>query len=161
MHDLGKALTPSDELPRHIGHEHRGVRRVRALCRATEGADRTRRTGRAGLPRAPERASRVRTEAGDAAETAGRAGCAAPSSAAGHLSAACEADKRGRLGHEHDAYPQANYLREARAAAAAVDAARFVAQGLAGPAIGKAMEPARIAAIATLKTKHPPSRSAV
>jgi tRNA nucleotidyltransferase (CCA-adding enzyme) len=71
--------------------------------------------------------------------------------------AACEADKRGRLGHQNDAYPQAAYLREARAVAAAVDAAAFVAQGLAGPAIGKAMEQARISAVSKLKTNHPPS----
>jgi tRNA nucleotidyltransferase (CCA-adding enzyme) len=30
-HDLGKALTPADQLPRHVGHEHRGVAPLRAL----------------------------------------------------------------------------------------------------------------------------------
>ena len=48
---------------------------------------------------------------------------------------ACEADKRGRLGHEEDAYPQADFLRTARATAATVDASLFVAQGMAGPAM--------------------------
>ena len=71
--------------------------------------------------------------------------------------AACEADKRGRLGHGDDDYPQAAYLRAARAAAAAVDAAGFVTQGLAGPAIGQAMERARTDAIAALKTNLQPS----
>src|SRR5690606_16310706 len=32
VHDLGKALTPADELPRHVKHEQRGVAPVRALC---------------------------------------------------------------------------------------------------------------------------------
>ena len=32
LHDLGKALTPAHELPRHIGHEHSGVRPLRAVC---------------------------------------------------------------------------------------------------------------------------------
>ncbi len=32
-HDLGKALTPEDELPRHRGHELRGVEPVLALCK--------------------------------------------------------------------------------------------------------------------------------
>ena len=50
------------------------------------------------------------------------------------------ADKRGRLGHDQDDYPQADYLRRAREAAAAVEAAPFVAQGLQGPAVGQAME---------------------
>ncbi len=31
-HDLGKALTPIDELPRHIMHEQRGIEPVKALC---------------------------------------------------------------------------------------------------------------------------------
>ncbi|URL07411.1 multifunctional CCA addition/repair protein [Avibacterium sp. 21-595] len=31
-HDLGKALTPKDMLPRHIGHEHNGIIPTRNLC---------------------------------------------------------------------------------------------------------------------------------
>jgi len=156
-HDLGKALTPADELPRHVGHEHRGVAPLRAL------------TARLKVP----------TEYAALAElvcrehlNAHRAFELKPATVLKLLSsldalrrparldaflAACEADKRGRLGHEHDAYPQAIYLRGARDAAAAVDAAAFVAQGLTGPAIGAAMETARIHAITALKTNHSPS----
>lgn len=32
LHDLGKALTPADILPRHIGHEGRGVPLAEAVC---------------------------------------------------------------------------------------------------------------------------------
>ena len=32
VHDLGKADTPADILPRHIGHENRSVKRVNELC---------------------------------------------------------------------------------------------------------------------------------
>ncbi len=32
VHDLGKALTPRDELPRHRGHEKRGLKPIAALC---------------------------------------------------------------------------------------------------------------------------------
>ncbi len=153
-HDLGKALTPADELPRHIDHEHRGVAPLHAL------------TARLKVP----------TEHAALAElvcrehlNAHRAFELKPATVLKLLSsldalrrparldaflAACEADKRGRLGHEHDAYPQATYLRAARAAAAAVDAAAFVAEGLTGPAIGAAMETARTRTIAVLKTNH-------
>ena len=31
-HDLGKALTPSEELPRHVMHEQRGIAPIIALC---------------------------------------------------------------------------------------------------------------------------------
>jgi tRNA nucleotidyltransferase (CCA-adding enzyme) len=32
LHDLGKGLTPADVLPRHIGHEMRGIQPAQALC---------------------------------------------------------------------------------------------------------------------------------
>ena len=32
LHDLGKGLTPADILPRHIGHEARGIAPAQALC---------------------------------------------------------------------------------------------------------------------------------
>lgn len=160
-HDLGKALTPIDELPRHIGHEHRGVAPLRALaarlkvptehaalaelvCREHLNAHRA-------LELKPATVLRLLT-ALDALRRPARLET---------FLTACIADKCGRLGHEHDAYPQADYLRQARTAAAAINAAAFVAAGLAGPAIGKAMATARIAAIAALKTNHPESGSAV
>ena len=58
--------------------------------------------------------------------------------------AACEADARGRLGLEDRPYPQADYLRAARSAAAAVTAASFLDQGLEGPALGEAINGERI-----------------
>jgi tRNA nucleotidyltransferase (CCA-adding enzyme) len=147
VHDLGKALTPVDELPRHVGHEHRGVATTASAGRTLEGTHRTCRAGRAGVPRAFERASRVRAEAGHGAEAAERAGCLASTRGWSIFLAACEADKRGRLGHESDAYPQAAYLREARALRHPSMPAAFVEQGLVGPAIGKAMDAARVEAI--------------
>ena len=65
--------------------------------------------------------------------------------------AACWADKRGRLGHVEDDYPPADYLRRACATAASVQAAPFIADGLTGPAVGAAMEAARVKAIANVK----------
>jgi len=154
VHDLGKALTPVDELPRHVGHEHRGVAPLRALAERLKVP-----TEHAALA---EQVCREHLNAHRAFELK-------PATVLKLLSAldalrrpvrlelflaACEADKRGRLGHESDAYPQADYLREARAAAASVDAAAFVEQGLVGPAIGEAMNAARVEAIALVKTKH-------
>ncbi|HET6552160.1 MAG TPA: multifunctional CCA addition/repair protein [Dyella sp.] len=150
-HDLGKALTPDDVLPRHIGHEHAGVEPLRRLvarlkvpnehaslaeqvCREHLNAHRAfelksatvlRLLGSLDALRRPERLDL--------------------------FLAACEADKRGRLGHENDSYPQADYLRRARAAAAAVSSEPFVARGLQGPAFGEALTAARIAAIGAVE----------
>lgn len=150
-HDLGKALTPAGELPRHVMHEQRGVAPLRALatrlrvptehaalaelvCREHLNAHRA-------LELKPATVLKLLT-ALDALRRPERLET---------FLAACLADKRGRLGHEHDDYPQAAYLRQAREVAAAVTAAPFVAQGLAGPAIGAAMEQARVRAIAEMK----------
>jgi tRNA nucleotidyltransferase (CCA-adding enzyme) len=160
-HDLGKALTPAAELPRHIGHEHRGVAPLRALAARlkvpTEHAALAELVCREHLNvhRAFELKPATVLKLLSALDALRR-----PARLAFFL-AACEADKRGRRGHEHDAYPQADYLRAARAAAAAVESADFVARGLTGPAIGQAMEAARVHAIAALRTQPSPSGSAV
>jgi tRNA nucleotidyltransferase (CCA-adding enzyme) len=156
-HDLGKALTPAHELPRHIGHEQHGVKPLRALaarlkvptehaalaelvCREHLNAHRA-------FELKPATVLKLLT-ALDALRRPARLD---------KFLAACMADKRGRTGHALDAYPQADYLRACRNAAAAIDAAGFVAAGLTGPAIGQAMAAARIDAIAAVKTKHPKS----
>jgi tRNA nucleotidyltransferase (CCA-adding enzyme) len=153
-HDLGKALTPADTLPRHIGHEQRGVAPLRQLAARLKVP-----TEHAALAEAVCRehlnAHRAfELKPATVARLLGSLDALRRPARLDVFLAACMADKRGRLGHENDAYPQADYLREACAAAAAVNAAGFVAQGLTGPAIGAAMERARIDAIATVKTKH-------
>jgi tRNA nucleotidyltransferase (CCA-adding enzyme) len=150
VHDLGKARTPRDELPGHVGHEQRGVAPLHALatrlkvpteylalgemvCREHLNAHRA-------FELRPSTVLRL-LESLDALRRPQRLDV---------FLAACEADARGRRGHADIPYPQADYLRAARVAAAAVTAAPFVAEGLSGPAIGAAMQRARTAAIATV-----------
>ncbi|MCX7514552.1 multifunctional CCA addition/repair protein [Frateuria sp. STR12] len=154
-HDLGKARTPADVLPSHIGHEHAGVAPVRALatrlkvpaehaalaelvCREHLNAHRA-------LELKPTTVLRLLNTL-DALRRPQRLEV---------FLTVCEADKRGRLGREEAAYPQAGFLRAAREAAASVGAAGFVERGLTGPAIGEAMEKARVAAIAMLSRPAP------
>ncbi|TAM63839.1 MAG: multifunctional CCA addition/repair protein [Rhodanobacter sp.] len=152
VHDLGKALTPVREWPRHIGHEQRGVVPLRTLAARlkvpTEHATLAEQVCREHLN--AHRAFELKPAT--VLQLLGSLDALRRPARLEIFLAACEADKRGRLGHEHDAYPQAAYLRDAREAAAAVDAGRFVEQGLSGPAIGMAMERARIDAIAALKS---------
>jgi len=149
-HDLGKARTPPDVLPSHIGHEHAGVAPLQALasrlkvpaehaalaelvCREHLNAHRA-------LELKPATVLRVLTKL-DALRRPQRLET---------FLTVCEADKRGRLGRAEAAYPQAGFLRAAREAAASIGAGEFVARGLVGPAIGDAMEKARVAAIAAV-----------
>jgi tRNA nucleotidyltransferase (CCA-adding enzyme) len=150
-HDLGKALTPVDEWPRHIAHEQRGVEPLRALAARlrvpvdyaalAEQVCREHLNAHRAFELKPATVLKILT-ALDALRRPERLET---------FLAACTADKRGRLGHQQDAYPQADYLRRARDAAAAITSAPFVARGLQGPAVGGAMEKARIHAIGELR----------
>lgn len=154
LHDLGKGLTPADQWPKHIGHEHAGLPLVDAVCARlkvpTEHAACARHACRHHLEvhRAAELKPRTVLslfEAIDAFRRPERLRV---------LLLACEADQRGRLGRAEADYPQARYLRACFDAARAVTAAPFVAQGLAGEAIGAAIQQARIEAIAHLREVH-------
>ncbi|MDE1965157.1 MAG: multifunctional CCA addition/repair protein [Xanthomonadaceae bacterium] len=150
-HDLGKALTPAGALPRHIGHEHAGVPLVRALSARlrvpTEHATLAEHVCREHLN--AHRALELRPAT--VLRLLGTLDALRRPERLDTFLAACWADQRGRLGRDRDPYPPGDYLRRARAAAAAITAAPFVAAGLAGPAIGEAMETARVKAIAQVK----------
>jgi len=150
-HDLGKGLTPADVLPRHIGHEGRGLPLVRRLserwrvpsdCRelaelvarehthvhqseAFSAEARLRLMERCDAWRRPERFEQ--------------------------LLWACECDARGRLGLEDRPYPQRELLLKDLRAVQAVDlatvSAAALAEGRKGPEIGRAVQRARLAAL--------------
>ncbi|HET8609491.1 MAG TPA: multifunctional CCA addition/repair protein [Burkholderiales bacterium] len=121
-HDLGKGVTPHEQWPRHIGHEQKSVELVRQLCeRIRVPAD----CRDLALLAARDhgnvhRALELRhatlldlLERSDALRRPQRFE---------QLLQACEADYRGRTGFEQRPYPQAERLRAALAAIAAVDA---------------------------------------
>lgn len=155
MHDLGKATTPQDQWPRHLGHEQRSARlaqrvaeRLKVPTECRELADVVAREhghvhASAGL--GPEATLRL-LERCDALRRPERFALALQ---------ACECDARGRSGLEDRAYPQAPRLWAALQSALAVDtaeiAAQAVAQGLAGPDIGQAVRRARVQALAALQ----------
>ncbi|CAN5587633.1 multifunctional CCA addition/repair protein [soil metagenome] len=146
-HDLGKALTPADELPRHIRHEQRGLPPLRALC------DRLRvpleHRGLAEITcREHLNVHRLLELRDDTVhDLIARCDGFRKPNRMGQLAVACEADKRGRTGLEDAPYPQAAELLRLHAAAAAVRGAEVAREGLEGPAIGEALRRARIDAI--------------
>ena len=149
-HDLGKALTPAGELPRHVMHEQRGIEPVAALsarlkvpaehrdlavlcCREHLNVHRIDELKPATVHELIARCDGFRKPA-----------------RIDQLATVCEADKRGRAGLGDEPYPQGDTLRRLHAAAMAVRAAD-VARGLDGPAVGEAIRKARIDAIASAR----------
>jgi len=153
-HDLGKALTPEDVLPRHIGHEHAGVAPLRAMAARlrvpTEYAALAELVCRFHLD--IHRAFELRADT--LLGMLERMDSFRKPERLEPVLIACEADKRGRLGFADSDYPQAAYVRAAHAAARAIDAQRFVADGLNGSAIGDAVRAERVRAIENLRAKH-------
>ena len=153
MHDLGKATTPADVLPRHIGHEGRSAKLLQKIC------ERLRVPGDC-----KELADVVAREHGNIHRSA-ELNAAAVMRLLIRCDAirqperftlvlqACEADARGRLGFESSDYPQARRLALALEAALGVVTADIAAaaarEGLQGPQIGARIEAARTGAIAT------------
>ncbi len=150
VHDLGKALTPSDELPKHIMHEQRGIAPIVALCERlkvpAEHRDLAVLCSREHL-----NVHRIdELKPATVHELIARCDGFRKPRRIDQLATVCEADKRGRAGLADEPYPQAGLLRRLHAAACAVRSAE-VAAGLSGPAVGEALRKAQIAAIAQAK----------
>lgn len=152
-HDLGKATTPKDILPRHIGHEVRSVALVDALSQRLRASGDCRELAllAARFHGDIHRAAELRAEtviklfqSADAWRRPERFTL---------LLQACASDARGRTGHEQDTYPQADYLLRLLSAARAVDAGEIAKRYSDSSAIASAILHARTAAIAPLVTK--------
>ncbi len=146
-HDLGKALTPREQWPRHIMHEQRGIRPLQQLCERLKVPLDYRQLAEA-VCRDHLNVHRV-DELRDATvlELLSRCdGFRRPERIA-QIALACECDARGRLGFEEHAYPQGATLQRLHQAALAINARDIATEGLKGPAVGEALAKARIAAI--------------
>lgn len=146
-HDLGKALTPASELPRHVMHEQRGLAPLAALCDRLKvpSAHRELAVMACREHLNVHRLAELRDET--VHDLLARCDAFRKPSRIDQLATVCEADKRGRTGMAGADYPQAAELRRLHAAAIAIRSEAVAAQGLEGPAIGDALRKARIAAI--------------
>ncbi len=149
-HDLGKGTTRADILPRHLGHEQRSVDLLKPLCERlrvpAECRDLALLVARyhGDIHRADElRANTL------AALIEHCDGLRRPERIE-QILVACEADHRGRLGKEDEAYLQADRIRAALGAMRGVDAARIAAETKVPAQIPERIRAARVEAVAAL-----------
>lgn len=154
VHDLGKAMTPDDVLPSHRGHEKAGLPLIKEMCRRL---------------RVPKKFQSLALAVAEYHLHMHKMGDLKPTTVlkmltktrslndpmrAEQIALACIADAKGRTGFENKDYPQAKLFLEYQKAVQAVDS-REVTAGLSGvEAIQNALNHARAAAIAGLKTKQ-------
>ena len=146
-HDLGKALTPAQELPRHLMHEHRGLAPLRALCDRLRVPTEHRQLAEMACREHLNVHRLLELKDSTVHDLLVRCDAFRKPARIAQLAVACEADKRGRAGLQDQAYPQAAELVRLHAAAQAVRSDDIGAEGLQGPAFGAALRKARIAAI--------------
>ncbi len=121
-HDLGKATTPEDTLPRHIGHEQRSVDLLKGLCERLRVPSESRDLAllvaqyHSHVHKAKELRADTIVKLFDHCDLWRK-----PERFALILQT-CESDAHGRTGHENDAYPQTAYLLACAKAAQAVNA---------------------------------------
>jgi tRNA nucleotidyltransferase (CCA-adding enzyme) len=157
LHDVGKGLTPEAEWPRHIAHEHKGLRLIQAINERCK---------------APRDCAELAMLVGEFHTHGHRALELRPSTLLELLQrfdvfrrpqrfaefvAACEMDARGRHGLEQRQYPQAAYLLGAAEAARQVPVKPLLEKGLKGAELGEALNRERLQALKTYKAKHAPS----
>ena len=144
VHDLGKATTPKNELPSHIGHEARGVKIIDKLCKRY---------------RIPNKYTELAKCVSKYHLDCHRIQEMKPATVLKKLEQldafrrperfeqfliACKADSRGRASFEDREYPQSEYFMNAFKAANEVAAKSLQEQGFEGKALGEEIKKQRV-----------------
>jgi len=147
VHDLGKAETPRDRWPSHVGHEERSVRLVNDLCARLRIPNDYRDLAvlaarhHGVIHQTAELRPATIVDLLDAADAVRRP------ARFEQLLLACEADARGRTGLEDSPYPQAERLRRARASVARIVPTAQELEKFKGPALADHLRKRRIDAV--------------
>jgi tRNA nucleotidyltransferase (CCA-adding enzyme) len=146
-HDLGKGTTPRSQWPKHNGHEARSVELVESLCQRLRVPNDCRDLAllAARYHADVHRAAELRP--GTVLKLLSAADVFRKPSRFEELLEACSSDFHGRTGRVGLPYPQASLLREAAAAARAVDAGAIAQQSGETARIPAAIEAARLKAV--------------
>lgn len=152
LHDLGKALTPTDELPRHIMHEERGVKPVTDVCERLRVPTVTKQLALAVCKEHLKCHQAFNLKAGTIWRLLQRLDVLRRPERVEAFLQACECDSRGRLGLEDRAYPQKDYLLKAMEVVRSIKAQDLPPE-IQGPDIGEMLIERRIQAIQALKSQ--------
>ncbi|GGY36378.1 multifunctional CCA protein [Bacterioplanes sanyensis] len=146
-HDVGKALTPASEWPKHHGHEKRGLKPLKALQQRLKVPNE--------LKKLAELTTEFHTHVHRAFELRPETllklfqqtdAWRRPERFAEFL-LACQCDARGRTGLEQCDYPQRDYCQQALDCASAIKTQDVITPEMKGPEIGQAVQQARLQAL--------------
>lgn len=159
VHDLGKAKTPADILPRHIGHEVRSLPLIRQLCKRLSIPNEYRDLALIAAEYHTHCHKSGELNASTVFKVLKACGAFQDAQRLERFLLVCEADARGRTGLETNPYPQTERFRSGLRAAQTIKASALQAEGFEGATLGAELEKRQIAAIeqAAPKTVFPRS----
>jgi len=152
VHDLGKALTPIDQWPKHLEHEANSVQQIKSLCNKLRPPK--------AYQELAELVAKFHLKAHHALEmTPGKIvklleqldAFRRPERFSNFLSA-CQADMLACTATD---YPQADFLKQAYKIANQVDPKEIIKQGFTGPDISNKLHEQRVNEITKLLHRHP------
>ena len=157
VHDLGKAKTPEDILPRHIGHEKAGVPVIKALCERLRIPTKFRELACIVSEYHLHMHKMEELKSSTVLKMLESTGSLRNPERAKQFALVCEADARGRTGFENKDYPQSALFFQLLEAANSVNTEQ-VAKSIEpcenqGLKIKEAIQRARISAIKQIKKK--------
>ncbi len=155
MHDLGKATTPVDLLPRHHGHEQRSVPLVKTVCERLKVPADCRDLAILAAREHGDLHRGLELRAATIVKMLERTDALRRPQRFLDLLDACECDCRGRTGRQSDPWPPRPMWQAALAAVQSVDAGA-IAKACPDPAkIPERVHAARVEAVKQLRSEEP------
>ncbi|SQH75544.1 fused tRNA nucleotidyl transferase; 2'3'-cyclic phosphodiesterase and 2'nucleotidase and phosphatase [Shewanella benthica] len=151
VHDLGKALSPKEHLPKHHGHGQKGLAPIKALCARIKAPNDYRDLALlvSDLHQNIHNIDQLRPET--LIKLFDKADLWRKPQRLEQITLACEADAKGRLGFEDEAYPQASYFKHTFEAANAVAVKPIIDAGFKGAEIKQQLHMKRIDIVSEVK----------
>ncbi|PIW59363.1 multifunctional CCA addition/repair protein [Shewanella sp. CG12_big_fil_rev_8_21_14_0_65_47_15] len=151
VHDLGKALSPKEHLPKHHGHGQKGLPLIKALCTRLRVPNEMRDLALlvSDQHQNVHQAFELRPET--IIKIFDKADFWRKPERLNQVILSCIADMRGRTGFEAHEYPQGEYLADCFLAASKVNVSAIITAGFQGAEIKQALNLKRIEAVNILK----------
>ncbi|HGO5292750.1 TPA: multifunctional CCA addition/repair protein [Photobacterium damselae] len=152
LHDLGKALSPVEDLPHHKTHCLDGLKPIKALCQRLRVPNDYRDCALMVCAQHTKVHHAFEMKASTFVKIFDQIDAWRKPERISQLAICCRADARGRTGHEEDAYLQADILEQTFLAAQGVEVKPIVAEGYKGIEIKEQLALRRIDAVALTLT---------
>lgn len=144
VHDLGKALTPKQDWPKHYGHGQKGLPAIKKLCARIKVPNDYRDLALLVSDQHQNIHNAFELRAETIVKLFDKADFWRKPQRLTDLLLCCHGDIRGRTGFEHALYPQAEYLQQCYQLATQVDVQSIIAEGHQGAQIKNQLQLKRI-----------------